>query len=84
MDPLWQNFLYPRMAPIENSDQPVHLRCLIRAFNGCFMGSKESNDSSGRKLRLWSTCVDVQTDLNIRYKHMSTCTLLVIPAQIIP
>ena len=45
------------------------------------MGSQESNISSGGKLRLWSDCVDVQTELNLRNTHMPTFILYWIPAQ---
>ena len=47
------------------------------------MGSQKTNVSSGGKLRLWSDCVDVQTDLNLRCRHLPTCTLCWIPAQFI-
>ena len=33
------------------------------------MGSQGSNISSGRKLRLCSDCVHVQTGLNLAYEH---------------
>ena len=39
-------------APIEDSDQPAHLRCLIRVVDGRSMGSQRPNVSSGEKLRL--------------------------------
>ena len=39
-------------APTEDSDQPVHPRSLIRAFNGRSMGSRGSNVSSDGKVRL--------------------------------
>ena len=44
-------------------------------FDVCSMGSSGSNISSGGKLRLWSDCVDAQTDLNVCWRHMSTYTL---------
>ena len=39
------------------------------------MANQGFNISSGRKPRLLSDCVDVQTDLNLYCTHMSTCTL---------
>ena len=39
-------------APIIESDQPAHLHCLIRVFNGHSIGSQASNvSSSGVKLK---------------------------------
>ena len=61
--------------PIEDSDQPANLRSHIRVFNRRSMGSKESNISSGGKLKLWSDTADAQTDLNPICKHMLSCTL---------
>ena len=61
-------------VPIEDSDQPAHLRCLISVVDGRSMASQGSNVSSSGKLRLWSGCGDAQTDLNFPCTHMSTCT----------
>ena len=58
-----------------------HLVSLTRVFNRSSMGSQGSNVSSVEKLRLWSYCVGVQTDLNLSYMHMQTCTLCWIQAQ---
>ena len=69
--------------PIEDSDQPVRPRSLIRVYYGRSMGSQGFNVSSGGKLRLWSDCADVQTDLNLRCTHMPAYTLRWIPAQFI-
>ena len=45
-----------------------------------FMGSHRSNFSSGINLRIWSDCVDVQTDFNLHCTNMPICTLCVTPA----
>ena len=57
-------------APIEDTDQTVHVHSLIRVFYRSSMGSQESHVSSGRKLRLWSDCVDTQFD--VRTYHFVT------------
>ena len=41
-------------VPSEDSDQPAHLRSLIRAFTGHSMGSQGSKPSSGGQRRLIS------------------------------
>ena len=66
-------------APIEDSDQPAHLHSLLRVFDGLSMGMQGSNVSSSLKL----DCVDLQTDLNLHCRHMSTCVLCCIPAQLL-
>ena len=38
---------------------------------------------SGGKRRLYSNCADVQTDFNLHCRHMPTCILCWIPAQLI-
>ena len=60
----------------------MHLHSLIRVFDGPSMGIQRSNFSSGGKLRLLSDCLDAQTNLNLCYSHMPTCTLCWIPTQI--
>ena len=57
---------------IEDSDQPAHLRRLIRVFDGRCMECLGFNVSSGGKLRLLSDYVCVHTDLNLCFKHMPT------------
>ena len=67
-------------ALIEDSGQPARMRRLIRVLDGRSMGSQVSNISQGGKLRLWSECVDAQSDSNLRYTHVPACTLCWTPA----
>ena len=67
-------------APIEDSDQTAHMRSLITVFDGRSIGSQGFTVSIGGTKRLCSDCVDVYTDLNLRWSHMPSCTLYWIPA----
>ena len=49
-----------------------HLHRLIKLFEGCFMGSRGSNVSTGGKLRLWSDCSDAQNDMTLLCTYMPT------------
>ena len=61
-------------APFQDLDQSAHLRRQIWVFDGHSMDSQGSSVSSGGNLRLWSDCVEAQTNLNGRCLHMLTCT----------
>ena len=63
-------------ALIEDTDQPVQLRRLIRVFNGRSVGSQGSNVSSGVNLRLYQTVgMHAHSDFNHLCTHMPTGTL---------
>ena len=61
-------------APNEDSNQPAHLRSLIRVFvfrmkKLCILGYPKS-----AHWRFWSDCANVQADLNLRWAHRSDGT----------
>ena len=45
-------------AHIEDSDQPVHMRSLIRVFAGHSLGSQVTKASFAGQRRPWSACTD--------------------------
>ena len=47
------------------------------------MGSSSPYVHSGVKLRLWSDCADVQTDLDLRCMQVPTCTFYWLPAPLL-
>ena len=53
-------------APSKDSDQPAHLRSLIRIFAGRIVDSQWCKVSSCGQRRHWLYCADVQADLNVR------------------
>ena len=63
-------------APIEDSDQPAQAFSLVRVFN------RRSKSSQGGKPRLWSDCIDAQTDFNLLCTRMPTCTGLIIQCNV--
>ena len=58
-------------APSEDSDQPAHSRSLIRIFTERILDSQGYTVSSCGQRWLWSNCADAQTDLSVRWPHMS-------------
>ena len=57
-----------------NAQADLSLRWMLYGY------SQGVNLSSGQKLRLWTDCEYVQTDLNLRCTYIQTCTLFWIPA----
>ena len=70
-------------APSKDSDQPAHLRSLTRNFTVRILDSQGCEVSSCRQRRLWSDCADVQSDLSLRWAHMSDGTFSDIAAHLI-
>ena len=68
--------------PIKDSDQPAHLRSLIRIFDGGYMVGQGPKVSSRGKVSLLSDSADAQMDLNLSCAHIPTCTLCWILAEI--
>ena len=62
-------------VPIEDSDQPAHLRRLIRVLDGHSMESQWLNVISDGQLSQ-----PIRTDLNLRLTHLPACTLCRAPA----
>ena len=58
-------------APCEDSDQPAHLRSLIKIFAVRILDGQECKVSSCGQRRLKSDCADAQSDLNLRWAHIS-------------
>ena len=58
-------------APSEDSNQPAHPRSLIRVFvvrlwKLCLIANQKCT-----QWRFWSDCANAQSDLNLRWAHMS-------------
>ena len=57
--------------PSEDSDQPAHLRRLIRVFAGHSLVHHGSDVSSGGGSKDWSDCADAHADPSFNLVHMS-------------
>ena len=57
--------------PSEDSDQPAHLRRLIRVFAVHSLVHHSSAVSSGGGSKDWSDCGDAHADLSFNWVHMS-------------
>ena len=62
-------------VPIEHSDQPAHPHSLIIVYE--WHSIYTCSQCSRWKLRLWPDCAEsgTQTDFNLRFTRMPTCTL---------
>ena len=84
---IWVQTVYKAVSWHDQHPSKIQISMCIHAVWSVFdkhsMGSQRSNLSSGGKLRPWSDCVEVQTDFNLRCRHMPTCTLCWIPSQLI-
>ena len=65
-EPQRQKMYFRSCAHSEDSDQPAHPRSLIRIFTGRILDSQGCISFSCGQRRLWSDCVDAQTELSLR------------------
>ena len=61
--------------PINDSDQPVHPRSLIKVFECRSFDSQGFNVSLDGEIRLCSDCVDAQIDLSICFSQYAHANL---------
>ena len=69
-------------APSEDSDQPAHLRRLIRVFAGHPVGNQGFKAHSSGQRRLGSASVNAQADLSFRWALMQSCRKCCFPAHL--
>ena len=68
-------------VPIKDSDQPAHPCSLIRVLDWRSMDCQGSKIFQA-KIEGSDWTANAQTDVNLRWSHMTTCSLCGIPAQI--
>ena len=79
----WRQKTYLRTCALsEDSDQPAHLRSLIRIFTGRNWDTQGCKVYSYGQGTLWSDCANAQADSSLRWEHMSEVTFSHVAAQI--
>ena len=64
----------PACAPCKNSDQPVHLPCLIRIITGHIFYRQGCKLSLYWQQRLWSDCTNAKPNWSLCWVHKSEGT----------
>ena len=69
-EPQRQETYFRTCASSEDSDQPAHLRRLIRIFAVCIFDDQCYKLSSNRRWRLWSDRAEAQEDSSLPWTHV--------------